>query len=106
SSSFNFEYVASSPNLEYVDSSPNLEYVDSSPNFEYSTFSIYTSNYSTSSHNSEEINLLLNDSNNFTAINDTFDYPDSSNIPTLQNSKKHKSVFVTSSNKKPKPGKS
>ncbi|KAF0520766.1 hypothetical protein F8M41_016103 [Gigaspora margarita] len=80
--SCNLEYVASSPNLEYVDLSPNLE-----------------------SH-SEEINLSLNDSNNFTEINDTFDYPDSSNIPTLQNSKKHKSVFVASSNKKPKPGKS
>ncbi|KAF0464637.1 hypothetical protein F8M41_026466 [Gigaspora margarita] len=103
SSSCNLEYVASSPNFEYVDLSPNLEYIDSFPNLEYSTSSIYTSN-------SEEINLSLNDSNNFTAINDTFDYPDdypdSSNIPTLQNSKKHKSVFVTLSNKKPKPGKS
>ncbi|KAF0393213.1 hypothetical protein F8M41_010438, partial [Gigaspora margarita] len=75
SSSCNLEYVASSPNLEYVDSSPNLEYVDLSPNLEYSTSSIYTSN-------SEEINLSLNNSNNFIAINDTFDYPD--DYPILQ----------------------
>ncbi|CAG8758016.1 15954_t:CDS:1, partial [Gigaspora rosea] len=106
SSLYNLEYIASSPNLEYVNLSPNLKYIDSSTNLEYSISSIYTSNYSTLSYISEEINLLLNDSNNFIAINDTFDYPDSLNIPTLQNSKKHKSVFVTSLNKKPKPGKS
>ncbi|CAG8671104.1 2069_t:CDS:2, partial [Gigaspora rosea] len=77
-------------------SSPNLEYVDSSPNLEYFTSLIYTFKYSTSSYNSEETNLSLNDSKN---INDTFDYPDSSDILTLQNAKKHKSVFVASSNK-------
>ncbi|KAF0381814.1 hypothetical protein F8M41_012036 [Gigaspora margarita] len=103
---FTIPLESSSYNLEYVASSLNLEYVDSSPNLEYSISSLYTSKYSTSLYNSEESNLSLNDSENFTAINDIFDYPDSSNIPTLQNAKKYKLVFVTSSNKKPKPGKS
>ncbi|KAF0450666.1 hypothetical protein F8M41_002151 [Gigaspora margarita] len=76
-------------NLEHVASSSNLKYVNLSPNLEYSTSSIYNSKYLTSLHNSEETNLSLNDFENFTTINDTFDYSDFSNILTLQNFKKH-----------------
>ncbi|CAG8807158.1 8192_t:CDS:1, partial [Gigaspora rosea] len=50
---------------------------------------------------SEQFNL--DNSENLTSPSDSFTYSDSSNV---KNTKKHKSVFATSSNKKPKPGKS
>ncbi|CAG8769044.1 11481_t:CDS:2, partial [Dentiscutata erythropus] len=114
SSLCSLEYFTS-PNLEYSispshafnlisaiplesSSSHNLECIASFPNLEYSTFLIYASKYSISSYNSEQSTLLLNNSE---AIHDTSDYSNSSNIQTLQTAKKHKLVFVSSSDKKP-----
>ncbi|CAG8468668.1 16551_t:CDS:2, partial [Gigaspora rosea] len=73
------------------------EYSMSSPNLECTTL-LYTSE---SSFSSEQFNL--DNSENLTLPSDSFTYSDSSNI---KNTKKHKSVFATSFNKKPKPGKS
>ncbi|CAG8673690.1 hypothetical protein C2G38_2227871 [Gigaspora rosea] len=84
----------------------HLEHVTTISNPEYSNRSIYASDpvsviptESSSSHNLE-YNL-----ENFTSLLDNLNDSDSSNT-LLQNTKKHKSVFVASSTKKPKPGKS
>ncbi|CAG8724375.1 11780_t:CDS:1, partial [Cetraspora pellucida] len=73
---------------------------------EHSILSLYTIKYSTSLSNYEQFTLLSDKPENLTPSLDSFDYSNSSHLNPIQNAKKHKSVFITSSNKKPKSKKS
>ncbi|CAG8637194.1 12358_t:CDS:1 [Racocetra fulgida] len=84
----------------------NLEYFISPFNDEYFNSSLYTSENLTLSDNSAQSALSLDNFEEITLSSDSLNYSDSSNSTSLQNTIKHKSVFVTSFNKKPKPGKS
>ncbi|CAG8719295.1 1847_t:CDS:1, partial [Dentiscutata heterogama] len=88
------------------DSIYNMSFEYSIPsNLEYSNLERTNSLCaSESSYNSEQ--QTLDSPENLASPSDGFDYSDSSNINPVQNRKKHKSVFVKSSNKKPNPGKS
>ncbi|CAG8588634.1 23503_t:CDS:2, partial [Gigaspora rosea] len=90
---YNSDFISVTP---FESSTLYNEYSTSSPNLECTT-SLYTSE---SSFSSEQFNL--DNSENLTSPSDSFTYSDSSNV---KNTKKHKSVFAISSNKKPKPGK-
>ncbi|KAF0478686.1 hypothetical protein F8M41_023954 [Gigaspora margarita] len=112
SSSHNLEYFTSlslSHNLERFTSSSlsyNLECFTLSSSIECSNPLLYTSEYSTLLHYSDQSTLPLDNFENFfTSQSDNLNNSDSSNT-LLQNKKKHKSVFVASSTKKPKLRKS
>ncbi|CAG8713085.1 4243_t:CDS:2, partial [Gigaspora rosea] len=82
---------SSSHNLEHFTSS------SSSHNLDHFTSS-------SPSHNLERFTSSSNNLENFTSLSDNLNDSDSSNT-LLQNTKKHKSIFVASSTKKPKPRK-
>ncbi|KAF0436973.1 hypothetical protein F8M41_004550, partial [Gigaspora margarita] len=73
---------------------------------EHSTSSLYTSEYLTSLYNSDQFTSTSDNPKNLTSPLENFDYSDSSNNNTTQNTKKHKSVFIISPNKKSRPEKS
>ncbi|KAF0530829.1 hypothetical protein F8M41_011995 [Gigaspora margarita] len=103
-----FTSLSSSHNLDRFTSSPpsyNLERFTLSSSIECSDPLLYTSEYSTLSHYSDQSTSPLDNLENFTSPSDNLNDSDSSNT-LLQNTKKHKSVFVASSTKKPKPKKS
>ncbi|CAG8462365.1 8834_t:CDS:2, partial [Scutellospora calospora] len=72
---------------------------------ENSTSSLYATKYPTSLSNYEQFTLPSDKPENLTSPLDSFNDSDSLNLNPIQNTKKHKSVFITSSNKKPKPEK-
>ncbi|KAF0510169.1 hypothetical protein F8M41_018459 [Gigaspora margarita] len=111
SSSHNLEHFilsSSSHNLEcfiLLSPSHNPEPFTSSSSIECSDPLLYTSEYSTLLYYSNQSTSPLDNFKNFTSLSDNLNDSDSLNT-LLQNTKKHKSVFVVSSTNKPKPGKS
>ncbi|KAF0513915.1 hypothetical protein F8M41_017688 [Gigaspora margarita] len=84
----------------------NLECFTLSSSIECSDPLLYTSEYFILLHYSNQSISSLNNLENFTSLSDNLNDSNFSNTITLQNTRKHKSVFVASSTKKPKPKKS
>ncbi|CAG8808426.1 9132_t:CDS:2, partial [Dentiscutata erythropus] len=104
SSTFQYNSEEDTNNLLESNSESSLPYnLECFP--EHST-SLYTSEYSTSPYNSDQFTSISDNPENLISLLENFDYSDSSNSNTTQNTKKHKSEFIISPNKKSRPEKS